>query len=114
TSRLPLRSTLFPYTTLFRSFDSVWECTIFTVIVYFQIPNYCCQQDNRTFHEKIPLLLYPRPIEVQHYGIGGFVGIANVCHKVGVERIATVALVWVVKVYHVEFRLNFILIPVLQ
>lgn len=67
-----------------------------------EIPYNTCQQDDRRLDEEVSLLLDPCFIEVEHYGIGTFIGIGNVGHEGRGDRIAAVAPFGVIEVYHIE------------
>lgn len=86
--------------------------TIPAVVIDFEIPNYCCKQDNWAFHEKFTLFGNPRLVKVEHDGIGSFIGVRYVRHEIGIKRIASVAPAWVVKVDDVKLRLYLILIGI--
>ena len=53
----------------------MWERTELATFIDFQKPYYRRKQDNRGFHEEVPLLLHPRLIEVEHDGVRRFVSI---------------------------------------
>jgi len=84
--------------------------TILPVFIDFQIPNDCSEQHDWAFHKKIPLLAYPRPIQVQHDGISCFISIGYIRHKGGIDWVAPVASAWVIEIDNVKsgFYLIFI------
>lgn len=55
-----------------------------------EIPDNAGKQDDGRFHEEVALLLHPRFIEVEHNGIGTFIGIRNVLHEVRMNGITAV------------------------
>ena len=87
---------------------------ILTALIDAQIPNYSRQKDNRTFHEKVTLLAYPRAVQVEHNRVAGFVGIRNVRHKAGIYRVASVALAGVVKIDNVKLRFYLVTVQVIK
>ena len=78
------------------------ESTVFSILVNFEIPDYCSEQHNRGFNKEIALFLYPRAVQVEHYRIGRFIGVGNIRHEIGVYRIATVRVFGIIKIYHIE------------
>lgn len=87
---------------------------ILSVFIDFQIPNDGSKQYDWAIDKKIALFQNPRPVEVKHDGIGCFVGIGYIRHKVWIERIASVASARVIKVDDVKFGLYLILIGMFQ
>src|SRR5665647_3246588 len=87
---------------------------ILTVLINLQVPDYGCQQNNRRFHEKITLLLYPTSVQVQHNGISTFVSIANIGHKCWIYGIASVAFSGIVEVDDIKLGSNFVFITVFE
>lgn len=63
---------------------------------------------------KITLFLYPGLVQIEHYGIGTFVGIADICHESWIDWIASVAASGVVEIDDIEFRLDFVMLSVLE
>ena len=64
--------------------------------------------------KKITLFLYPGLVQIEHYGIGTFVGIADICHESWIDWIASVAASGVVEIDDIEFRLDLVMLSVLE
>jgi len=60
--------------------------------------------------KKIALLLHPRLIEVEHYGVRTLVGVGNILHEIRVYGVAAVRTSRIIEIYDIEFR--FYLVPV--
>ena len=96
-----------------QKFDRMRESTIASVLVNSQEPNDGRQQDNRRLDEEIALLLHPTFVQIEHDGVGCFIGVGDVCHKVRMDRIATVRSAWIVEVDDEKLRLDGVRIEVL-
>ena len=90
------------------------EGTVFAILVNPQIPDNGCEQDNRGFHKEVTLFLNPGLVQIQEYGVGRFVSVGYVHHEFRVDGIAAVAASRVVKIYHVEFRSDPVLVNVFK
>jgi len=90
------------------------ECAVFASLVEFEIPYNTRQQDDRRLHEEVALLLDPGFVQVEHYGIGGFVCVGYVRHEGRGNGIAAVATLGVVEVYNIESGTLGVLLPVFQ
>lgn len=97
---------------LVQQFDSVRESTVTPLLINLQEPDDGSQQDDRAFDEKIALLGDPCLVEIEHDRISRFVGVRDVGHEPGVDRVATVAAARVVEVDDIEFRGNLIAVQV--
>ncbi len=87
---------------------------VYAALVYFEVPNYSRQQDNRRLNEEVALLFNPRAVEVEHYGVARLVSVGYVCHEVGIDGVAAVRAARVVKVDDVELRRCGVLVHVAQ
>ena len=59
------------------------------------------------------LALHPTFVQIEHDGVGCFVGVGDVCHKVRMDRIATVRSAGIVEVDDEKLRLGRVRIEVL-
>ena len=82
--------------------------TASAVVVDFQIPDNCRQQDDRRVDEKIALLLNPRLVQVEHDGIGRFVGVRYVGHGLGSYGVAAVRFTGIIEVDDAEHGPNLV------
>ena len=56
---------------------------------------------------------HPTFVQIEHDGVGCFIGVGDVCHKVRMDRIATVRSAWIVEVDDEKLRLDGVRIEVL-
>ena len=90
------------------------ERAILAVLINFQIPYNTGKQNDRRFHEEVALLLHPRLIQVEHYGVRAFVSVRDILHEIRVDGIATVRASRVVEVYHIELRFHLVALRVVK
>lgn len=83
-------------------------------VVDFQKSYNGCQQDDRTFDEKIAGPGDPCFVQIEHRDIGRFIGVGDIAHKFRIDRIASMAASGIIEIQHVEFRRNGIVFPVAQ
>ena len=81
----------------------MWKGAIFASLVEFEEPDDGSKQNDRRLHKEVTLFLYPSAIKVEHDGVGRFVGIRDVGHKVGMNRITPVTSARIIKVDDIEF-----------
>ena len=84
--------------------DGVRKGAVPSPVVDAQEPDHGGEEDDRAFDEEIALLLHPCLVQVQHDGIGALVGVRDVVHKGGVDRVAAVRATRVVEIDDVEGR----------
>ena len=94
--------------------DGVGEGTVPASLVDLEEPDDGRQQDDGRLDEEVSLLLYPCPVQVEHDGVGGLVGIGDVRHEGGIDGITAMRLARVVEVDDEELRLYLIGIEVCQ
>ncbi len=80
------------------------ERAVSAALVNPQVPYDRREENDGRFDEEVALFLYPRAVEIQHNRIGRFIGIRNVGHEVGIDRVAPMRTARVVEVDHVELR----------
>jgi len=90
----------------------VREGTVASVLIDLQEPDDGGQQDDGRFDEEIALLGDPCFIEVQHDRISGLVGVRDVGHESGVDRVAAMRAARVVEIDDIEFRGHLIAVQV--
>ena len=94
--------------------DGMGEGTVPASLVDLEEPDDGRQQDDGRLDEEVSLLLYPCPVQVEHDGVGGLVGIGDVRHEGGIDRVTAMRLARVVEVDDEELRLHLIGIEVCQ
>ena len=99
---------------LVQKFDGVRERAVFPAPVNPQIPDNCRKQDNRRLHEEITLFLYPGLVQIEHDGIGTFIGVRDVRHEFRVDGIATVRAARVIEIDDVKFGLHLVFVEILE
>ena len=90
------------------------EGAVLASLVDLEEPDDGRQQDDGRLDEEVSLLLYPCTVQVEHDGVGGFVGIGDVRHEGGIDGITAMRLVRVVEVDDEELGLHLIGIEVPQ
>ena len=90
------------------------ESAVPATVVDFQESYNGCQQDDRTFDEKIAGPGDPCFVQIEHRDIGRFIGVGDIAHKFRIDRITSMAASGIVEVQHIEFRHNGIVFPVAQ
>ena len=90
------------------------ESAILAILINPQVPDNGSEQDNRGFHEKVTLFLYPGLVQIEHYCISTFVGIGNIRHEFGIDGIAAVAASRIIKIDDIELRFDLVTLPVLK
>ena len=90
------------------------EGAVLTSLVDLEEPDDGRQQDDGRLDEEVSLLLYPCPVQVEHDGVGGLIGIGDVRHEGGIDGITAMRLARVVEVDDKELGLHLIGIEVCQ
>ena len=90
------------------------EGAVLASLVDLEEPDDGRQQDDGRLNEEVSLLLYPCPVQVEHDGVGGLVGIGDVRHEGGVDGITAMRLARVVEVDDEELGFYLIGIEVCQ
>ena len=78
------------------------EGTVLASLIEFEKPDDGGKQDDRRFYKEVTLFLYPCAVKVKHDGVSRFVGIRDVGHEVGMNRITPVASARVIEIDNVE------------
>ena len=90
------------------------ESTVSSLFIYAEIPYNSGKQDNRRFNEEITLFLYPCLVQIQEDGVCRFVCVTDISHELRIDRITPVRATRIVEVYHIELRLDLVLVEILQ
>ena len=77
-----------------------------------QEPDNRGEKDYGRLHEEITLLLHPGLVEVEHDHVGTLVGIGDVFHEIGMDRVAAVGTPGVVEIDHIELRRGLVTVAV--